>query len=64
MIRTVKLPIINLHSLSSFHRTGSVLEQEFEADLCLATLRLTEEELNRLLTREGAVLVEENEPGS
>ena len=64
MIRTVKLPITNLHSLSSFHRTGSVLEQEFEADLCLATLRLTEEELNRLLTREGAVLVDESGPES
>jgi GTP-binding protein HflX len=59
LIRTVRLPITNLHSLSTFHRTGSVLEQEFEADQCLATLRLTEEELNRLVNREGAVLVEE-----
>jgi 50S ribosomal subunit-associated GTPase HflX len=60
LIRTVRLPITNLHCLSSFHRTGSVLEQEFEADMCLATLRLTEKELNRLLSREGAVLVEES----
>jgi GTP-binding protein HflX len=59
LIRTVRLPISNLHCLSAFHRTGSVLEQEFEADMCLATLRLTEEELNRLVSREGAVLVEE-----
>ena len=62
LIRTVKLPITNLHSLSPFHRTGSVLEQDFEADQCLATLRLTEEELNRLVNREGAVLVEERNP--
>ncbi len=59
LIRTVRLPISNLHCLSTFHRTGSVLEQEFEADICLATLRLTEEELNRLVSREGAVLVDE-----
>jgi GTP-binding protein HflX len=57
LIRTVRLPITNLHCLSPFHRTGSVLEQDFEADMCLATLRLTQEELNRLLSREGAVLV-------
>ncbi len=59
LIRTVRLPITNLHCLSPFHRTGSVLEQEFEANMCLATLRLPEKELNRLLSREGAVLVEE-----
>ncbi|MEN8007274.1 MAG: GTPase HflX [Candidatus Krumholzibacteriota bacterium] len=59
LIRTVRLPISNLHCLSAFHRTGSVLGQEFEADICLATLRLTEEELNRLVSREGAVLVDE-----
>ena len=59
LIRTVRLPITNLHSLSPFHRTGSVLEQDFEGDMCLATLRLTEEELNRLLSREGAVLAED-----
>jgi len=64
LIRTVRLPITNLHSLSSFHRTGSVLEQDFEGDMCLATLRLTEEELNRLLSREGAVLVEDLPPES
>jgi GTP-binding protein HflX len=59
LIRTVKLPITNLHCLSAFHRTGSMLEQNFEGDMCLATLRLTEEELNRLVSREGAVLVED-----
>ncbi len=64
LIRTVRLPITNLHCLSPFHRTGSVLEQDFEADMCLATLRLTEEELNRLLSREGAVLVEDPPPGN
>jgi hypothetical protein len=41
-----------------------VLEQEFVADQCLATLRLTQEELSRLLSREGAVLVDEPPPES
>jgi GTP-binding protein HflX len=59
LIRTVSLPIANLQCLSRFHRTGSVIEQNFEADHCLATLRLTEPELNRLLVKEGAVLVED-----
>ena len=59
LITTVRLPITNLQCLSQFHRTGSVLEQEFAADQCLATLRLTPEELHRLLSREGAVQVEE-----
>jgi len=62
LIRTLRLPITNLHCLSTFHRTGSVLQQDFEADQCLATLRLTEEELNRLLKREGAFLVGEDDP--
>jgi hypothetical protein len=56
MIRTVRVPITNLHCLSRFHRTDSVLEQTFEGDICRAVLRLTEEELNRLVKREGAVL--------
>jgi GTP-binding protein HflX len=64
MISTVRLPITNLHCLSRFHRTGSVLGQDFEADQCLATLRLTPEELHRLLTREGAVLIEDPETES
>ena len=58
LIITLRLPISNLQCLSAFHRTGSVLGQEFEADQCLATLRLTPEELNRLLSREGAVQVD------
>ena len=58
LIRTVRVPVTNLHCLSRFHRTGSVLSQTFDADTCDATLRLSEEELNRLLSREGAVLVE------
>ncbi|MBU8869726.1 MAG: GTPase HflX [Gemmatimonadales bacterium] len=57
MIHTIEMPITNLHSLSRFHRSGSVLEQEFMGDVCRATLRLTEEELNRLLSREGGRLV-------
>jgi GTP-binding protein HflX len=57
-ICTVIVPIVNLHCLSQFHRTGSVLEQTFEADLCRATLRLTDEELNRLVNREGARLAD------
>ena len=56
-IHTLVVPIVNLHCLSRFHRTGSVLEQTFSGDLCHATLRLTEEELNRLINREGARLV-------
>ncbi len=58
LVRTVRLPITNLHAISAFHRTGAVLEQTFAADTCDATLRLTEQELGRLLNREGAVLVE------
>jgi GTPase len=57
-IVTVTIPISNLQCLSRFHRTGSVIEQTFEADLCHSVLRLKEEELNRLLSREGATLVE------
>ena len=55
----VAIPITNLQCLSQFHRTGSVIEQIFEADLCNAVLRVKEEELNRLLSREGAVLLED-----
>jgi GTP-binding protein HflX len=61
-IVTVRLPITNLQGLSAFHRTGSVLDQQFEADICVATLRVKPEELNRLLTREGAVLIDGPEP--
>ncbi len=59
VIRTIRLPITNLGALSAFHRTRSVLEQVFEGDLCRATLRLSPIELNRLLAREGAVLVDD-----
>ncbi|MFN2371408.1 MAG: GTPase HflX [Candidatus Krumholzibacteriia bacterium] len=58
VVRTVALPITNLHAISAFHRTGAVLEQTFHGDLCHATLRLTEQELGRLLAREGAALVD------
>ncbi|HPF70194.1 MAG TPA: GTPase HflX, partial [Candidatus Krumholzibacteria bacterium] len=58
LVRTVRLPITNLHAISAFHRTGAVLEQTFDGPTCDATLRLTEEELGRLIAREGAVLVE------
>ncbi len=57
-IVTVTIPIANLQCLSRFHRTKSVIEQTFEADICRATLRVKEEELNRLIKREGAVLVD------
>jgi GTPase len=65
LIRTVRLPITNLGALSSFHRTQSVLDQVFEGDMCRATLRLSPIELNRLLARDGAVLVDPalDEPG-
>lgn len=55
-IHDLIVPIVNLHCLSRFHRTGSVLEQTFSGDLCRATLRLTDEELSRLINREGARL--------
>ena len=58
-IVAVVVPITNLHCLSRFHRTGSVLEQTFAADLCRATLRLNDEELSRLLNKEGARLAED-----
>lgn len=61
-ICTVRVPITNLHCLSRFHRTGSVLEQTFSGDMCHATLRLNSEELNRLVSREGAVLEESGPP--
>jgi hypothetical protein len=60
MIRTVRLPLTNLVALSSFHRTQSVLDQSFDGDFCLATLRLSEIELNRLLAREGAQLIKDS----
>ncbi len=59
MIRTVRVPLTNMHCLSRFHRTGSVLEQTFTEDMCDTTLRLTEEEFSRLVSREGAVLIDE-----
>jgi GTP-binding protein HflX len=62
VIRTVELPVANLQALGPFHRTRSVLDQQFEGDRCRATLRLSRIELNRLLAREGAVLVEETPP--
>jgi len=57
-IVTVSVPIANLQCLSLFHRTGSVLEQTFEPNVCHAVLRLKDAELNRLLNREGATLLE------
>ncbi len=61
VIRTVRVPVTNLHCLSRFHRTGSVLDQTFTAEMCHATLRVSEEELSRLISREGAVLIGEDE---
>ncbi len=61
VICTVRVPVTNLHCLSQFHRTNSVLEQTFTDDMCLATLRLSEKELNHLVSREGAVLQEDQE---
>ncbi len=58
-IVTVDVPISNLQCLSRFHRTGSVLEQNFEPNVCRTVLRLKDAELNRLLSREGATLIED-----
>jgi GTPase len=58
LICRVRIPSSNLHCLSQYHRTDAVLEQDFENDMCLATLRLTQEELNRLVAKEGAVQVD------
>jgi GTP-binding protein HflX len=55
----VRVPMGNMQCLSRFHRTGSVLDQEFVPDACLATLRLTDEELNRLVNREGVEVVDD-----
>jgi len=52
-IVTVSLPIAQLHLLSPLHRTGSVLEQEFNGDLCRATVRVTDEERSRLFSSPG-----------
>ncbi len=35
--------------------------QTFDAEMCHATLRVSEEELSRLISREGAVLVGDEE---
>ncbi len=56
----VQVPSSNLHCLSRFHRTDSVIDQQFENDMCLATLRVTQEELNRLRSKEGAVLIDDD----
>ncbi|MCB1182620.1 GTPase HflX [bacterium] len=64
MIRTVRVPLRNLGCLGRFHRTGSVLEQEFEGTACRVTLRLSEEEFNRLVSREGAEPVDDGAPGA
>ena len=58
IIRTVQLPLQGLGNLSRFHRTGSVLEQEYGPNFCRATLRLTPTELKQLLAKDGVVLVE------
>ena len=58
-IHTLELPISNLQCLGAFHRTGSVLDQTFGPNTCRVTLRLKPEELNRLLSREGATRLEE-----
>ncbi len=52
-IVTLTLPISRLHLLSPLHRTGSVLEQEFRGQECLATIRVTDEERNRICAEEG-----------
>jgi GTP-binding protein HflX len=64
LIRTVRVPLRDLGCLGRFHRTGSVLHQEFHGETCEATLRLSAEELNRLLTRAGAELVEGDGPST
>lgn len=52
-IVTVAVPLDRLQLLSALHRTGSVLEQDFTPDSCIATVRVTDEERNRLLSRDG-----------
>ena len=61
LVHTVRVPLSNMQCLSRFHRTGSVLDQNFVPDACLATLRLTPEELNRLLAKEGVTLADDGD---
>ncbi len=61
LVHRVRVPLSNMQCLSRFHRTGSVLDQDFVPDACLATLRLTSEELNRLLAKEGVTLADDGD---
>jgi GTP-binding protein HflX len=56
----LRLPQKVLGCLAVFHRTGAVLEQSWDGDMCHAAVRMREEELRRLLAVESRVeLVEE-----
>jgi GTP-binding protein HflX len=47
-IVTLQLPAASFHRLGSFHRSGSILNQEWRGDRCTVTLRLSPAELQRL----------------
>lgn len=52
-IMTVTVPLDRLQLLGRLHRTGSVLEQEYTPEHCVATVRVNTEERNRLLAEPG-----------
>jgi GTP-binding protein HflX len=56
----LRLPADRMHCLAVYHRSGAVLEQDYADGVCTATVRMTAEELRRLLAAEPSVeLVEE-----
>ncbi len=59
-IINLRVPADRLNCLAVYYRTGAVLAQEFQGLSCMATVRMREEELRRLLAHEPSVeLVEE-----
>jgi len=57
----LRLPLDRMGCLAVFHRTGGVLDQDFRDSSCIATVRMREEELQRLLATEpGIKLVKES----
>jgi len=48
---TLQIPAASFHHLGSFHRSGSILTQNWQDDRCTVTLRLSRDELRRLQAR-------------
>ncbi|MFH1842667.1 MAG: GTPase HflX [bacterium] len=58
-IYQLEIPLTDLGCLGIYHRTGSVLEQEYGDGFCRAAVRLNKEELQRLLASRPAVRLTE-----